>query len=224
MSQHAEGSWDARFAQAGYLFGTEPNAFLVRQSRNIAPGGHVLSVADGEGRNGVWLAQQGYCVHTVEASQVAIEKARALARERGIPLASEKPIAPGRILIEQTDVLTWDWPTREYDAVVAIFIQFASPTQRPQLFANMLAAVKPGGVVLLEGYQLRQLAYGTGGPPVLDHLYDVELLRTSFSTTEIISLQDYDQAIDEGDGHKGMSALVDLVARKPLLPDVGQGG
>ena len=113
-------------------------------------------------------------------------------------------------------MLNWIWPVQAYDAVVAIFIQFATPSQRPELFAHMSAAINKGGVLLLEGYHLRQLGFGTGGPSVLDQLYDVELLRASFADLDLILLRDYDHEIDEGHGHKGTSALVDLVARKPL--------
>ena len=217
MNQYAEGSWDARFAKDGYLFGSDPNAFLVREAHHIPRAGQVLAVADGEGRNGVWLAQQGYAVHAIEASQVAIEKARSLAGSRGVPTASNaNSIQPGGIFFEQVDVLNWIWPVQAYDAVVAIFIQFATPSQRPELFAHMSAAINKGGVLLLEGYHLRQLGFGTGGPSVLDQLYDVELLRASFADLDLILLRDYDQEIDEGHGHKGPSALVDLVARKLL--------
>ncbi len=217
MSQHAEGSWDARFAKDGYLFGTDPNAFLVRQAHHIARSGLVLAVADGEGRNGVWLAQQGYGVHAIEASTVAMEKAKSLAVSRGVAVAEDfASIQPGCVFFEQVDVLNWTWPIELYDAVVAIFIQFATPNQRRTLFDEMGAAIKQNGVLLIEGYHQRQLGFGTGGPSVLELLYDSALLRESFADLDLILLLDYDEEIDEGDGHKGRSALTDLVARKRL--------
>ncbi|MDO8732456.1 MAG: class I SAM-dependent methyltransferase [Actinomycetota bacterium] len=223
MSQHAEGSWDARFAKDGYLFGTDPNAFLVRESHHITPTGLVLAVADGEGRNGVWLAQQGYGVHAIEASPVAMDKAKSLAVSRGVSIATGfTSIEPGSIFFEQVDVLNWTWPIEQYDAVVAIFIQFAIPTQRDKLFAEISAAVKNEGVLLMEGYHQRQLGFGTGGPSALEQLYDTELLRESFADLDLIVLRDYDQEIDEGHGHKGTSALVDLVARRTSRLDTVQ--
>ncbi|MDP2013606.1 MAG: class I SAM-dependent methyltransferase [Actinomycetota bacterium] len=217
MSQHAEGSWDARYAKDGYLFGTDPNAFLVRQAHHIPRSGLVLAVADGEGRNGVWLAQQGYGVHAIEASMVAIEKATSLAVSRGVAVVEDfTSIQPGCIYFEQVDVLNWTWPFEQYDAVVAIFIQFATPTQRRKLFGELSAAIKRNGVLLMEGYHQRQLGFGTGGPSVLEQLYDAELLRESFADLDLILLLDYDQEIDEGQGHRGRSALTDLVARKSL--------
>lgn len=214
MSSPGIQQWDERFAGADYLFGTEPNVFLVRSAPLIAPGGRVLAVADGEGRNGVWLAQQGFAVHAVEGSAVAIGKSKALAARQGVALASSMDeLEPGTIWHEQVDLLAWDWPVAQYDAVAAIFIQFATPSQREAIFAGMARALRPGAVLLLEGYHHRQLQYGTGGPSVLDQLYDEALLRASFPSLAIDSLVEYDTHVDEGDGHRGTSALIDLVAR-----------
>jgi SAM-dependent methyltransferase len=213
MSTPGIQAWDERFSADGYLFGTDPNAFLSRSAQLIAPGGRVLAVADGEGRNGVWLAQQGFAVHAVEGSRVAIEKSIALAAHSSVGLASSSAeLAPGTIWHEQADLMAWDWPSAAYDAVAAIFIQFATPSQRQALFAGMAAALRPGGVLLLEGYHHRQLQYGTGGPSVLDQLYDEALLRTAFPSLVIASIDEYDTHVDEGDGHRGTSALIDLVA------------
>lgn len=196
--------WNQRFNREDYLFGKEPNAFLVSQAQRFTAGMRVLSVADGEGRNGVWLAGQGLDVLAVEAAPLAVEKARRLAAECDVTLAHEC-----------ADLLTWDWGMERFDVIVAIFIQFLSPEQRPQIFEKMQAALKPGGVLLLEGYRVEQLAYGTGGPRDVGHLYSEELLRNAFAGLEILHLASYDAPIEEGSGHSGMSALIDLVARKP---------
>lgn len=197
--------WNQRYIGDDYLFGKEPNAFLASQQARFQPGMQVLAVADGEGRNGVWLAQQGAEVLAVEASPRAVEKARQLAGERGV-----------RLTHECADLLQWDWGCERFDAIVAIFIQFAAPAQRARLFAGMREALKPGGLLLLEGYRLEQLAYGTGGPKDPENLYTAALLREAFADLEILHLAEYDAPIEEGSGHRGMSALVDLVARKPL--------
>ena len=194
--------WDERYAQEGYLFGTEPNAFLVTQQRLLKPGARVLAVADGEGRNGVWLAQQGLQVHAVDASPVGLEKAKKLAAQRGAVVD-----------FELADLLQWDWPENNFDVIVAIFIQFATPEQRGQIFANMKRSLKPGGLLLLQGYTPRQLEYGTGGPPHAENLYTGTMLRSAFSDMEILHLREHDDPIREGAGHSGMSALIDLVAR-----------
>lgn len=197
--------WSERYESDDYLFGKEPNAFLARQQARFAPGMQVLSVADGEGRNGVWLATLGLDVLAVDAVPRAIEKARKLAAERGVTLRHEC-----------ADLLQWQWGSERFDAIVAIFIQFADPEQRARLFAGMREALKPGGLLLLEGYRVEQLAYGTGGPKDVANLYTAELLREAFADLEILELREYDAHIEEGSGHQGMSALVDLVARKPL--------
>lgn len=196
--------WNERYLGEDYLFGKEPNAFLASQKEHLKPGMRVLSVADGEGRNGVWLAQQGAEVLAVEASPRALEKARQLAAERGVSLS-----------YECADLLQWDWGTERFDVIVAIFIQFAAPAQRAQLFAGMRQALKPGGLLLLEGYRVEQLAFGTGGPKDVENLYTAELLRDAFAELEILHLAEYDAPIEEGSAHRGMSALIDLVARKP---------
>jgi len=199
-----ENIWDRRYAQDEYLFGVEPNAFLVRQAGRLPADGRVLAVADGEGRNGVWLAEQGLSVLSIDSSPVAQVKAQRLARERGV-----------EIDLAEVDLGKWVWPEAAFDVVAAIFIQFAPPPLRARLFAGMSAALKPGGLLLLQGYRPEQLAYGTGGPPIAENLYTEVLLREAFSGLEILELRSHDSPIHEGLGHDGMSALIDLVARRP---------
>ncbi len=195
--------WDERYAKPGYLFGTEPAAFLRAQAGHVAPGARILCVADGEGRNSVWLAGQGHEVTAFDASPVALEKARKLAQARGV-----------RVDYRLSTVEDWDW-SREFDAVVAIFIQFLAPDARDTVFHQMKRAIRPGGVLLLHGYAPRQVDYGTGGPPCRENMYTADILRAAFADFEILRLADYDAVIREGTGHSGLSGLVDLVARKP---------
>ncbi len=208
MTDHPPGSlerWEARFAGPDYLFGTEPNAFLRREAARLRPGDRVLALADGEGRNGVFLAQQGLDVLSVDFSPTALAKAQSLARTRGVSLRTE-----------QVDLEQWDWPVAAFDAVAAVFIQFAPPDLRARIFAGIRTVLKPGGLLLLEGYGPRQLEYKTGGPSTLDHLYTEALLREAFEGFEFLLLSENDRMIEEGAGHVGLSCLVDLVARKPL--------
>ena len=195
--------WDERYAQDGYLFGTEPNEFLVSQQSLLKPGMSCLAVADGEGRNGVWLAQQGLKVLSVEASAVALEKAKKLAQQRGV-----------EIEFEQADLAHWQWSENRFDVVAGIFIQFAPPALREQMFACIKRCLKPGGLLLLQGCTPRQLEYKTGGPPVAENMYTEALLRDAFGDMEIVHLREHDDHIGEGTAHHGMSALIDLVARK----------
>lgn len=195
--------WNQRFAGESYYFGTEPNAFLVSQRDRFRAGQRALAVADGEGRNGVWLAKLGLEVLSVDFSPIALAKARKLAAAEGVSLATE-----------EADLRSWDWGAARFDVVVAIFIQFATPTERAAIFAGMKAALKPGGLLLLQGYGVRQLEYRTGGPSQIEHLYSADLLRSAFADMKILHLAEHVAEIHEGSGHNGLSALVDLVAQK----------
>ncbi len=206
MSFDHEAFWSARYRDAGddYLFGTAPNKFLASQAERFSAGMSVLAVADGEGRNSVWLAEQGCAVTATEISPVALEKAAKLARGRYVAVD-----------FMQADILAWTWPTAAFDAVVGIFIQFVGPAERARQLAGMKQAVKPGGFLFLQGYTPKQLEYGTGGPSAVENLYTEALLREIFSDWEIVLLHEHEDLIDEGRGHSGRSALIDLIARKP---------
>ena len=124
-------SWDQRFSQREYLFGTAPSAFLLRHAGHIPPASRILAVADGEGRNSVWLAEQGHQVTAMDASPVGLDKARALAKARGVSVD-----------FQLGDTETWDWAAQSYDVVAAIFIQYADPAQRAAQFAGLDKAQK----------------------------------------------------------------------------------
>jgi cyclopropane fatty-acyl-phospholipid synthase-like methyltransferase len=195
--------WEARFARPDYVFGTAPNAFLTRQAGLLRPGMRALSVADGEGRNGVWLAQQGLDVLAQDFSPTAQGKARALAAERSVQMR-----------FELSDVTAREWEPEAFDVVVGVFFQFLGPDARTQAFEGIKRTVKSGGLVLIEGYGPKQLEYATGGPKVLQNLYTKALLRAAFADFTEVNVVAYDAEINEGPGHAGMSSLVDLVARK----------
>lgn len=205
MMKPAISRWNERFAATeDYLFGKNPNAFLVNHATPlIKPGMTVLAIADGEGRNGIWLAEQGCKVWSIDSAPAASAKAQRLAKERGVDLH-----------IQTADIVQWPWHAQQFDMVVGIFFQFANPSLRSEIFVGMAAAVKPGGHLLIEGYGLKQLEYKTGGPDIPENLYTLELMRTSFASMRINVLEEYDAELEEGDRHKGTSALVDLVAVK----------
>lgn len=197
-------TWNRRFADAGYIFGTEPNVYLRHHADKLAPGGRVLCVADGEGRNSVWLARQGMQVDAFDIAETGVDKAKKLAAAAGLTVNYAVADCDG-----------WPWPVDAYDAVVAIFIQFAEPAMRERLFERMIAALKPGGLLVLQGYTPKQLEYKTGGPPILSHLYTADMLRAGFSALDIIELHEYEADLSEGSQHAGRSALVAMIARKP---------
>ena len=197
-------TWDARFGGPDFLFGTAPNAYLASHRALLAAGKSVLAVADGEGRNSVWLAQQGLLVDAFDISPVGVAKADELARRAGVS-----------VNLHVNDCDSWDWQPEAYDVVVAIFIQFAGPEMRRRLFARMVATLKPGGYLIVQGYTPKQLDYKTGGPRLLDHLYTGDMMSEAFAALEIIELCEYDGVLDEGTQHVGPSALLGMVARKP---------
>lgn len=200
----ARAKWDERFSTPGRWFGDQPNIFLQREAARLRPGASVLSVADGEGRNAIHLAEQGYRVTAFDLSPVAVEKARLWAAERGAQVA-----------FEVGDVDTWSWAPAAFDAVAAIFVQFAGPAMRERMFAGMWRTLKPGGLLLVQGYTPKQLEYRTGGPGRLDHLYTARMLRELLPDAQWLLLSEHEQTLAEGKGHAGRSALIDAVARKP---------
>ncbi len=195
--------WNKRFAGEQYLFGREPNEFLRAKAGQLRAGGRVLCVADGEGRNSVWLARQGLQVDAFDLAEVGVAKAKRLAESQGVS-----------VNYEVSDCGARDWEPAAYDGVVAIFVQFAEPVMRQRMFANIVQSLKPGGILLLQGYGPKQLDYKTGGPGVLSHLYTAELLRAELAALDIIELTEYDAELSEGARHSGISALVGMVARR----------
>jgi SAM-dependent methyltransferase len=201
-----EAIWSERYRHAGdeYLFGVAPNRFLESQRKRFEVGSTALSIADGEGRNSVWLAELGLAVTALEISPVALEKAGRLARGRGVD-----------VRFIRADVMADEWPAQTFDFVVAIFVQFIGPADRPSLFSRLKQATSPGGLLLLHGYTPKQLEYRTGGPSALENLYTAPMLAGAFADFEILELREYEDTLSEGSGHRGRSAVIDLVAQRP---------
>lgn len=198
------GTWNRRFESREFVFGTEPNAWLREHAHHWTPGQRVLCVADGEGRNSVWLARQGLQVDAFDIAEVGVAKARRLAEAAGVTV---------NLAVCDCDAVTW--PHAAYDGVAAIFVQFADPAMRSRLFANMLRCLRPGGTLVLQGYTPQQLVYRTGGPSIASHLYTAPLLQEAFARdTRILVLREYEAELQEGAGHHGRSALIGLVARR----------
>jgi SAM-dependent methyltransferase len=193
--------WQGRYAAPEYIFGEGPNAFLGAQGALLPARGRALAVADGEGRNGVWLAEQGLDVLSIDFAPNGQAKAQALADKRGVEL----------IL---ADVHEWAYPEAAFDVVAEIFTQFSDPEQRAKKWAGMRKALKPGGLLLLEGYTPKQLEYGTGGPKQLDHLYTREMLEAEFGGFSKIEIRQYETMMSEGGAHAGMGAVIDLIGWK----------
>lgn len=196
--------WQDRYSTPDYRFGKAPNEFLVRCKPLLPHSGKALAVADGEGRNGVWLAKQGLDVLSIDFSPAALAKARALAAENNVD-----------VVFEEADVHAWPYPEGAFDVVAEIFTQFSTPEQRAKKWAGMLRALKGGGLLIVQGYTPKQLEYGTGGPKQIEHLYTRQILEQAFGDLNDVSIVEEEREMQEGAGHSGMSAIIGLTARKP---------
>ncbi|MDC9606764.1 SAM-dependent methyltransferase [Xenorhabdus griffiniae] len=196
--------WNERYSCSDYIFGTEPNIFLTSCKHLLSPGKSVLSVADGEGRNSIWLASQGLNVTAFDMSAEGLKKAKKLATLKDVS-----------VNFKLSDIENWRWIPEQFDIVVAIFIQFAPPAMRRRIFEGMKTTLRPGGVILMQGYRPEQIEYGTGGPREPEYCYTRALLEEMFGDFNIFKLDEYDTELQEGTGHSGISALIDLVAFKP---------
>lgn len=196
--------WNERYASCEYLYGEAPNALLRANAHRLAAGQSALCVADGDGRNSVWLAERGLAVTAFDFSETAVAKARRLAMRRGITVD-----------FRVSDIFDWSWMPDHFDIIAGIFIQFLADEERAAVFDAMKNTVKPGGLFLLEGYRPEELAYGTGGELDENRLYTRAWLQQQFRDWDILALDEYDTELHEGSAHNGLSALVDLVARKP---------
>lgn len=195
--------WDQRYGAAdGFVFGTAPNDFL-RAVADRVPAGPVLCLAEGEGRNAVFLAQRGHAVTAVDLSAAGLAKAAVLAAQRGVMLATEVAdlsnyvIAPG-----------------EWSGIVAIFMHLP-PALRRDVLARAVAGLRPGGVFVLEAYTPAQLAFGTGGPKDAALLPTLALLQDELRGLEFLHGAELERDVLEGDGHTGRAAVVQVLARRP---------
>ena len=202
MNEYAR--WQARFATPDYAFGKEPNYFLKSCRKLLPRHGQALAVADGEGRNGVWLAEQGLDVVSLDFSPAAQGKARALAAERAVKLT-----------FVQVDVHGWDYPQAAFDVVVEVFAQFSTPAERAIKWRGMRRTLKSGGLLIIVGYTPKQLQYGTGGPKQIEKLYTRAMLEQEFGDFREVSFVEEDREMREGTSHAGMSAVIALTATKP---------
>lgn len=193
--------WDERYSSSRYVYGTQPNDFLAANASRI-PAGRVLSLADGEGRNGVYLASLGYQVTSVDASPVGLGKAARLAASRGVPL--ETIVA---------DLAVYEPAAASWKGVVSIFCHLPEPLRRV-VHERAIRALAPGGVFVLEAYAERQLEFGTGGPKSLDLLLSLEELRSELSGLDELHAGEFVREIHEGALHDGQSAVVQFIGRK----------
>jgi SAM-dependent methyltransferase len=195
--------WEGRYGVPDYIFGRQPNYFLASCKPLLPASGKALAVADGEGRNGVWLAEQGLDVLSIDFSPSAQQKAETLAKERGVTIA-----------FERADVHAWRYPEAAFDVVAEIFTQFSSPADRSLKWAGMRKTLKLGGLLIIQGYTPKQLQYGTGGPKEIENLYTRAMLEEAFRDFRDVKIVEEELEMHEGTAHGGMSAVINFTARK----------
>ena len=195
--------WDQQFSSEQYKYGKAPNAFLAEQAAVFAPGSQVLVPGDGEGRNGVWLAEQGHHVVSTDGSAVGLSKAQALAQERGVTIETM-----------HVDFADWAPQAQSVDAVVLTYVHLP-PGLRQQVHAAAVQALRPGGYLLLEAFAPEQLAYSSGGPKNPDWLYPLDMLRSDWGPAmqEELGWSDV-VALSEGPGHTGDAHVVRWLGKK----------
>jgi len=194
--------WDERYADEEYVYGTEPNDFLKTHLDEL-PRGKILSLCEGEGRNAVYLARQGYEVTGVDSSSVGLEKAKKLAAREGVTISTEL-----------ADMGDFRIEPEAWDGVVSIFCHIP-PAMRSDLHRQVVAGLKPGGVLILEAYTPEQLAHGTGGPKIASLTMTADSLKSELEGLVIDSIQELERDVVEGKFHTGRGAVVQLVAHKP---------
>ncbi|MFP5466259.1 MAG: class I SAM-dependent methyltransferase [Gammaproteobacteria bacterium] len=194
--------WDQQFGADGYKYGTQPNAFLAAQAYRLKPGGDVLVPGDGEGRNGVWLAQQGHRVTSMDGSAVGLDKARALAVACGVSLDT--------VLADLAD---WAPKPASADAVVLTFVHLP-PVIRSAAHRRLKQALRPGGLLILEAFHPRQLPLKSGGPKDEAMLYTLALLRQDFVGLDECLAEEVDTLLNEGPGHQGSAQIVRWIGRR----------
>jgi SAM-dependent methyltransferase len=190
--------WDQRYSETDYAYGKQPNDFLVQMADRI-PRGRVLCLAEGEGRNAVWLARQGYDVTAVDASAVGLEKARVLAAEHAVEIHTV-----------HADLADYDISLASWHGIVSIFCHLPASLRR-RLHQQVVAGLEPGGVFLLEAYTPRQLEFATGGPPTTELMMELSVLRDELAGLELVHARELQREVHEGRYHNGTGAVVQVL-------------
>ncbi|MBL8721192.1 MAG: class I SAM-dependent methyltransferase [Myxococcales bacterium] len=194
--------WDSRFAADAFVYGEEPNEFLREECGRFAPQSRVLNIGDGEGRNGVFLAERGHHVTSLDLSAVGLAKAARLAAQRGVPLQTL-----------HADLAEWRAGDGSFDVVVSVFCHVPRALRRT-VHADLARVLAPGGLFVLTAYRPEQLSFGTGGPKDLDLLFPLAELREELSGLELLVAREVERDVVEGTLHTGRAATVEVVARR----------
>lgn len=196
--------WDKRYDTSEYVYGTGPNDFLAEVAPTIAQprGKRALCLADGEGRNGVYLAKLGFEVTSVDISIVGLRKAQELAQKEG-----------QKIQTIHADLAEFEFGLETFDLIVSIFAHFPSDL-RKKIHKQIPPALRPGGQLILEAYTPANVGRGVGGPPTAESAYSAKILTKDFCQLDIQRIEEQERNMQEGSIHRGLSAIVQLLAQK----------
>ena len=193
--------WNEKFAATDYAYGTEPNDFLVSAVTKLKRGA-TLSLAEGEGRNAVWLAQQGFTVSAIEQSEKGVGKTLRLALQRGVI-----------VMAERGELETFHIQPNSWDLVVSIYAHTPQELRR-KVHRQVVAGLKPGGVFVLEAYTPAQIPNNTGGPKDASLMPTAELLRSELAGLVFDHIEEVERDVVEGSLHTGTAHVVQVVAHR----------
>ncbi len=199
---NTENQWDKRYSEQGFAYGTQPNDFLSENVHHLPVDGNILCLAEGEGRNGVFLARHGFQITAVDSSAVGLKKAEVLASQHNVTITTKV-----------ADLADFSLEDNTYDGVVSIFCHLP-PDVRSSLHRKIISALKPGGVLILEAYTPDQLTHGTGGPPHKHLMMNLQMLIEDFQSLHILHGTELLREIHEGHLHNGRGAVVQFIAEK----------
>jgi SAM-dependent methyltransferase len=195
--------WNQKYAIEELLYGEAPNEFLADMVTVLPSGSKIFVPGDGEGRNGVWLAQKGFKVTSVDSSEIGVNKAKALACRKSVSLDQQLG-----------DLATWSYSQDEFDSAVLIYLHLPASI-RAQVHQKIAKAIKPGGVLILECFHPDQLPRSSGGPKNIEMLYTSELLRSDFAGLLVPHFEfEGEVQLHEGTGHSGVGIVTKMVARR----------
>ncbi|MCM2350790.1 MAG: class I SAM-dependent methyltransferase [Bacteriovoracaceae bacterium] len=194
--------WDKRYSEEGFAYGEAPNDFLAEHYARIKPNGNVLCIAEGEGRNALFLARKGFNVTAVDFSEVGMSKAKNIAAKENLPLETIV-----------SDLEVFDLGKAKWDAVISIFAHLP-PTIRKIVHARIETSLKDNGILILEAYRPEQLELGTGGPPKRDMMMNLEILKMELPHLKPELGKELERNIHEGKYHNGRSAVVQYIGKK----------
>ena len=197
-----KGYWDQRFTGEEFVYGKQPNDFLKQHAAGLAAG-QALCLAEGEGRNAVFLAELGHQVCAQDISPMGLRKAKALAQQKGV-----------NITTQCCDLAALDLKPNNLDLIAAIWMH-VEPELRARVFEQAMEALRPGGHLLIEAYRPKQLEFSSGGPTRRELLVEAAQLQRELATLEPLILQEVERTITEGSAHQGRSAVVQFFGRKP---------